>query len=271
MEYLLLLFVGLLAGTIGSLVGLGGGIIIVPLLIGLSAVSTLQSISPQLAVGTSMVTVVFTGLSSTLTYVKHKRVDYKVGLILFAGSGPGSIIGSWANKFLNPDSFSLYFGLFMISVAILLMVKNKLKPLPLSEKARIRNTFITPEGESFTYGFQPPPAILISFAVGFISGLFGIGGGSLLVPAMILLFAFPPHIAVATSMFLVFLSAAVSSVTHISLGNVDWLYALVLIPGAWFGGRLGAFINTKLSGSAVVTILRLTLIIVGFRMIIKSF
>ena len=74
-------------------VGLGGGIIIVPLLIGL------HSLSPQLAVGTSMVTVVFTGLSSTLTYMKHKRVDYKSGLILFIGSGPGGIIGSWANKF----------------------------------------------------------------------------------------------------------------------------------------------------------------------------
>lgn len=78
----MLLFIGLIAGTVGSLVGLGGGIIIVPLLIGL------HSLSPQLAVGTSMVTVVFTGLSSTLTYMKHKRVDYKSGLILFIGSGP---------------------------------------------------------------------------------------------------------------------------------------------------------------------------------------
>ncbi len=92
----MLLFIGLIAGTVGSLVGLGGGIIIVPLLIGL------HSLSPQLAVGTSMVTVVFTGLSSTLTYMKHKRVDYKSGLILFIGSGPGGIIGSWANKFFKP-------------------------------------------------------------------------------------------------------------------------------------------------------------------------
>ena len=80
LEYIMLLFIGLIAGTVGSLVGLGGGIIIVPLLIGL------HSLSPQLAVGTSMVTVVFTGLSSTLTYMKHKRVDYKSGLILFIGS-----------------------------------------------------------------------------------------------------------------------------------------------------------------------------------------
>ena len=108
----MLLFIGLIAGTVGSLVGLGGGIIIVPLLIGL------HSLSPQLAVGTSMVTVVFTGLASTLTYMKHKRVDYKSGLILFIGSGPGGIIGSWANKFLNQDSIFLYtLEIFLIFVS----------------------------------------------------------------------------------------------------------------------------------------------------------
>ncbi|MED3120922.1 sulfite exporter TauE/SafE family protein, partial [Bacillus thuringiensis] len=100
--------------------------------------------------------------------------------------------------------------------------------------------------------------------------LFGIGGGALLVPAMMLLFAFPAHIAVATSMFIVFLSAIVSSATHISLGNVSWIYALILIPGAWIGGKIGAYINTKLSGNAVINLLRITLIILGTRLIIIS-
>ena len=260
----MLLFIGLIAGTVGSLVGLGGGIIIVPLLIGL------HSLSPQLAVGTSMVTVVFTGLSSTLTYMKHKRVDYKSGLILFIGSGPGGIIGSWANKFLNQESFSLYFGIFLILVSILLMLRDKMKPISVSSSSVIKRSFITPEGETITYQFPPFLAIIISFGVGFISGLFGIGGGALLVPAMMLLFAFPAQIAVATSMFIVLLSSIVNSATHIYLGNVSWLYALVLIPGAWIGGKLGAYINTKLSGNAIINLLRITLIILGTRLIISS-
>ncbi|HFJ9442097.1 MULTISPECIES: sulfite exporter TauE/SafE family protein [Bacillus] len=265
MEYIMLLFIGLIAGTVGSLVGLGGGIIIVPLLIGL------HSLSPQLAVGTSMVTVVFTGLSSTLTYMKHKRVDYKSGLILFIGSGPGGIIGSWANKFLNQDTFSLYFGIFLIFVSILLMLRDKLTPLSLSNMTVIKRSFTDNEGNTVHYQFPPLLAIFIAFIVGFISGLFGIGGGALLVPAMMLLFAFPAHIAVATSMFIVFLSAIVSSATHISLGNVSWIYALILIPGAWIGGKIGAYINTKLSGKAVINLLRITLIILGTRLIITSF
>lgn len=264
LEYIMLLLVGLLAGTIGSLVGLGGGIIIVPLLIGL------HSLSPQLAVGTSIVTVVFTGLASTLTYMKHKRVDYKSGLILFIGSGPGGIIGSWANKFLNQESFSLYFGIFLILVSILLMLRDKLKPLSLSNRSTIKRSFTTSEGETITYQFPPFLSIIISFGVGFISGLFGIGGGALLVPAMMLLFAFPAQIAVATSMFIVLLSSTVNSATHIYLGNVSWLYAFVLIPGAWIGGKLGAYINTKLSGNAIINLLRITLIILGTRLIISS-
>ena len=259
----MLLFIGLIAGTVGSLVGLGGGIIIVPLLIGL------HSLSPQLAVGTSMVTVVFTGLSSTLTYMKHKRVDYKSGLILFIGSGPGGIIGSWANKFLNQDTFSLYFGIFLIFVSILLMLRDKLKPLSLSNTSVIKRSFTDNDGNTVHYQFPPFLAIFIAFIVGFISGLFGIGGGALLVPAMMLLLH-SAHIAVATSMFIVFLSAIVSSATHISLGNVSWIYALILIPGAWIGGKIGAYINTKLSGNAVINLLRITLIILGTRLIIIS-
>ena len=72
-------------------------------------------------------------------------------------------------------------------------------------------------------------------------------------------------------MFIVFLSAIVSSATHISLGNVSWIYALILIPGAWIGGKIGAYINTKLSGKAVINLLRITLIILGTRLIITSF
>ncbi|MGR5959749.1 TSUP family transporter [Bacillus cereus] len=65
----------------------------------------------------------------------------KSGLILFIGSGPGGIIGSWANKFLNQDTFSLYFGIFLIFVSILLMLRDKLKPLSLSNTSVIKRSF----------------------------------------------------------------------------------------------------------------------------------
>ncbi|WP_226669417.1 sulfite exporter TauE/SafE family protein [Metabacillus litoralis] len=272
MEWIILLLVGIAAGTLGSLVGLGGGIIVVPMLLSLGTYfAGFADVSPQVAVGTSLLVVIFTGLSSTLTYMKYKKVDYKSGLIFFIGSGPGGILGAYANKLFNTTTFSIWFGLFMIFISIMLMVKDKLPKMKQKPGKKISRPYINDEGQEQFYSFKPVPGIIIAFVVGFISGLFGIGGGALMVPAMILLFMFPPHIAVATSMFIIFLSAMISSITHITLGNINWLYAAILIPGAWFGGRFGAIINTKLKGKTVVNLLRAVLIIAGLKLIYEGF
>ncbi|MGO4888908.1 sulfite exporter TauE/SafE family protein [Anaerobacillus sp. MEB173] len=267
MEWLLLIVIGLVAGTLGSLMGLGGGIIVVPALMLLGSYTMiLAGITPQVAVGTSLVIMIFTALSSTLAYIKQKKVDYKSGLLFFSGSGPGALFGVWLNKDIDANSFLVYFGIFIIIVSFILMVRKHLKPLKVSAKG-VQRGYINENGEETIYGYQPVLAISISFIVGMCSGLFGIGGGSLMVPAMILLFGFPAHIAVATSMFMIFLSSIVSSISHISLGNVNWLYALALVPGAWYGGKLGAAINQRLKSDTVVNILRIFLIIIGIRLI----
>jgi uncharacterized membrane protein YfcA len=270
MEYIVLLVLGLLAGTIGSLVGLGGGIIIVPALLFLGAAGFLSEASAQMAAGTSLVVIIFTGLSSTIAYYKQKKVDINTGLILFIGGGPGGIVGAWINKQLNVDSFSLWFGIFMIFISIVLMYKDKIPLLKRKSKKGIWRTYIDSAGMEQTYGFQPVIAIFIAFFVGFLGGLLGIGGGALMVPSLILLFHFPPHIAVATSMLLLFFTSITSSITHIWMGNVNWLYAFALIPGAWIGGTLGAKINQKLPSKTIVIILRIVLILVGLRLIYGS-
>lgn len=267
-----LLITGLLAGIIGALVGLGGGIIIVPGLLFLQGTfGLLDDLTPQKAVGISTVIMIFTGLSSTLAYMKHKTVDYKTGLIFFIGSGPGGILGSFVNKTLDIQSFYIFFGAFVIVISIILLIKDRLKPSTLINKATIKKTFHDSTGKEYTYGYNPTLAILICFVVGFCSGLFGIGGGSLIVPTMILLFLFPPHVAVATSMFIVFLSSLTNSITHISLGNVVWIYAFALIPGAWIGAKLGAYINTRIKSKTVVAVLRMVLLVIGLKLIFEGF
>lgn len=267
MEYIVLLVLGLLAGTLGSLVGLGGGIIIVPALLFLGSTGFLSEASAQMAAGTSLLVIIFTGLSSTIAYYKQKKVDIKTGLILFIGGGPGGMVGAWVNKQLNVDDFSLWFGIFMIFISIVLMFKDQLPQVKRKAKNGIWRTYIDSSGIEQTYGFQPVFAVSIAFIVGFLGGLLGIGGGSLMVPSLILLFHFPPHIAVATSMLLLFFTSVTSSITHIWMGHVNWLYALALIPGAWFGGTLGAKINQRLPSKMIVIILRIILIIVGIRLI----
>ncbi|KZR59624.1 sulfite exporter TauE/SafE family protein [Pseudobacillus badius] len=271
MEWIVLLSIGFSAGALGALAGIGGGIIIVPslLFLGIST-ALLPSISPQQAVGISLVVMIFTGLSSTLAYMKYKTVDYKSGLLFFIGSGPGGMAGALVNKALSTHSFYIYFGVFMIFIAVVLIFRSKIKPLSSKKEGGIVRTFTEKSGKMYTYSFQPAVAIAISFFVGFFSGIFGIGGGALMVPAMILLFAFPPHVAVATSMFMIFLSALVSSVTHVLLGNVVWLYALLLIPGAWVGAKCGAFVNTRIQSDSLIMVLRLILIVTGIRLIYEG-
>lgn len=270
MEWFILTLIGLIAGTLGSLMGLGGGIIIVPALIILSGyLSILAGITPQIAVGTSLLIMIFTGLSSTLAYLKQKTVDLKSGWLFFAGSGPGALVGVYFNNGIDPHAFLIFFGSFIIMISFILMIRKHLRPLRLTSRG-IKREYINGVGDTIEYGYHPALAISIAFFVGMFSGLFGIGGGSLMVPAMILLFGFPAHRAVATSMFMIFLSASLSSVTHIALGNINWLFALALVPGAWFGGKLGAFINQRLQSDTVVNILRIFLVIIGFRLIYQG-
>src|SRR5690606_21596789 len=98
----------------------------------------------------------------------------------------------------------------------------------------------------------------------------GIGGGSIIVPAMILLFLFPPHVAVGASMFMVFLSAIVNAASHISLGNVPWLYTLPVVPAAYIGAKVGAALNNRLNSETLVTALRIILLITGIRSIYEG-
>jgi uncharacterized protein len=271
MEWIVLFFVGLCAGTLGSIVGLGGGIITVPALIyGDKIIPFMQSVSPQTAVGTSLFVMIFTGLASTLSYMKQRTVDYKSGWIFLIGSAPGGIVGAWITKFLGLKSFSIYFGVLIIGVSLLLMLKNRVRPLNRGKKTGMVRTYVNEKGESMTYAFHPFLGIAVAFVVGLFSGMFGIGGGSLMVPAMILLFAFPPHVAVATSMFMIFISSIISSSAHVTLGHVSWAFAVFLIPGAWFGGKLGSKISAKLKGDTVVFLLRMILIVIGIRLIYQG-
>ncbi|MBB6281845.1 sulfite exporter TauE/SafE family protein [Geobacillus subterraneus] len=298
MAYALLLFIGFVAGTVGSLAGLGGGVIIVPTLLFFGALGWLAAVTPQVAVGTSLVVIIFNGLSSTLSYMKDKMVDYRSGLLFCLGSIPGTVLGAWVNNTLSVAHFSLYFGLFLIAMSLFLSLsQKKTKPQASEEGAAAKENGLEPDafalkrketahppwwrrkvvrtytgrnGEMAVYGYHPVAAVAIAFVVGFFGGLFGIGGGSLMVPAMIVLFRFPPHVAVATSMLMIFLSSLVGSLTHVTMGNVKWMFALALIPGVWVGAKTGAWINKRMPSRTLVVVLRVVLVLLGVRLVWES-
>jgi uncharacterized membrane protein YfcA len=263
--FLLLLVIGLVSATFGSIVGLGGGIIIVPALLYLAPIMLDRDISTAAAVGTSLTVLIFTALSSTLTFMKEKKVDFRSAWLYFITSGPAAMIGASLTGNFAPRPFELTFGFFMLFMALLLILRNKMKPAAIDW--RISRTFTDAHGDTHHYGYNIPAALAVGFCVGFISGLFGIGGGSLFVPVMVLLFRYPPHVATATSMFVIFLSSILGSITHGLHGEIDLYSAIALIPGAWVGGWLGARIVRRMSGGALLWVLRITLVAFAVKMI----
>ncbi|NBJ69238.1 MULTISPECIES: sulfite exporter TauE/SafE family protein [Clostridia] len=270
MVFVICVVIGIITALVGALMGLGGGIVLIPSLLGLHQFSEAFAwATPQAVVGISLVAMVFTALSSSIAYVKTKRIDYKVGLWLISGSIPGSILGSWLNQFMDTEPFLLYFGLVMIGVSGLFFAKRKTTATRVKPQNNRVRTFDI-DGTTYHYKFSLWIAIVLSLSVGLLSGLFGIGGGSIMVPAMILIFGIPAHVATATSMFMILFISLIGAGTHIVLGHLEWMYALFFIPGAWIGGKLGAMINHCLSGKALEWILRIVLIIIGIRMIFQG-
>lgn len=260
---IIIAIVGLVSAVFGSIVGLGGGIIIVPMLLLVCEPLLHVPIDHATAVGVSLTVLIVTALSSTRAYAKKQLVDFRSGFLLFATSGPAAMLGSFLTNALPMKTFQLSFGCFMLAMAALLIARDYMKPLHI--KWPVQRTFVDQAGVQHTYGYRVSLLLAVGFCVGLVSGLFGIGGGSLFVPVMVLLFRFPAHLATATSMFVIFLSALTGSSVQIALGNVDWLLVALLVPGAWFGGKLGALIASKMSGKALLWLLRITLLLFAIR------
>nr|WP_190276207.1 sulfite exporter TauE/SafE family protein [Paenibacillus sp. JDR-2] len=268
LEWILLVLLGVVAAMFGSIVGLGGGIIIVPVLMLLGPQLTGGEISHATAVGTSLTMLIITALASTLSYAKKKLVDFKSGWMFFITSGPAAMIGSALTSRFQGAAFSLSFGIFMLLMAGLLVARDYLKPI--NREWPIQRTIVDAKGQGHTYGYAIVPALAIGFAVGLISGLFGIGGGSLFVPLMVLLFRFPPHTATATSMFVIFLSSILGSGMHGWLGEINYWIVLALVPGAWIGGKVGAVIAGRMSGKGLLWLLRITLLLLAAQLIYEG-
>lgn len=271
MVFVICLLIGLMTAFIGSLMGLGGGIILIPSLLFMSGHSEAFAwATPQAIVGVSLITMIFTALSSTIAYSKKGRVDYKTGLLFLAGSIPGGVLGSLVNQYINADDFLLYFGFLMLMISMLFFMKRKSSSAKiLTGKSKHVRTFYL-EGKTYQYTVSVWAAFILSLGVGTLSGLFGIGGGSIMVPAMILLFGFPAHIATATSMFMILFISITSAGTHMMLGHIAWEYVFAFIPGAWIGAKLGVKINQVLPGKILEWILRALLIVISIRMIIQG-
>ena len=213
-----LLVVGLGAGTLGSMLGVGGGIIMVPAL-------TFLNVPPTQAASTSLIAVMATSISSTIEYSRQKRINYGLGLQIAACAIPGGVLGAVLSEYLLQDTFKLYFGILLILTGLYILYRNSV----LKDRHVKRRSLALQVG-----------VFAASFGAGIISSLFGVGGGIIFVPAMLLVLGLTMHRAAPTSQFTLMMTAIAGVFTHSALGHPDYLQAIVLSIGAFVGAQIGA-------------------------------
>lgn len=266
----LLLAIGFVIGTLGTLIGAGGGFILVPLLL-----LVRPDLSPEVITAISMAVVACNAISGSIAYIASKRVDYKAGLIFALCTIPGSILGVLTTKIIPRHLFDLIFGVLLIALAFFLFFKGG-KEKSHSKLAEGRKGWITQHitdkrGESYDYSYDIRKGAILSVLVGYFSPLLGIGGGIIHVPAMVEWLLFPVHIATATSHFILAIMSTVSVIVHIVNGSYNdpaiQRMVICLSIGVVIGAQLGAYLSHHMKGKIIIKALAVSLGIVGVRIL----
>ena len=253
---LLLIPLGFVVGAFGTIVGAGGGFVLVPVLL-----LIYPDNPPAEITAISLAVVFFNATSGSVAYARLRRIDYRTGLIFAAATIPGAVLGAYLVSDVPRRLFDLMFGVLLISLALYTLWgagrQEVIRP-PVRGRGVVTRTLHGPEGETFMYSYNVWQGAAYSTAVGLISSLLGIGGGVIHVPIMITLLRFPTHVAVATSHFvLAFMSGAGSGV-HLANGDLGGdvlLRALLIAAGVIPGAQFGARIAQRLHGTIIARML----------------
>ena len=272
MDHLLvLLFIGFGVGTLGTLIGAGGGFLLVPILI-----ITHPELSPDIITAISMAIVAANAISGSYAYSRSGRIDYKAGMLFALFTIPGSILGVYTTAYIPKLAFHIIFGVLLIGLAAFLFFSRKKTAirgfrLPRLNKKYKHHVLTDREGITYDYTYNQNTGIIISLLVGYLSPLLGIGGGIIHVPALVNWLSFPVYVATATSHFILAVMATVSVITHIFEGSYKDPHVLRMVlgigAGAIAGAQLGAFLSHKIRGNIIIRALAVCLALVGIRIL----
>ncbi|WP_128254605.1 sulfite exporter TauE/SafE family protein [Falsirhodobacter deserti] len=270
----LLLGLGGIVGFMSGMFGVGGGFLITPLLFFIG-------IPPAVAVATGANQVVASSVSGVLAQWKRKAVDVRMGLVMQAGGLVGSAFGIAVFARLaalgQVDLFVQLCYVLFLGVIGALMLHESVRSLRRARKA----TTLVRRTHSHTWVHRLPfkmkfrasglyisvlPPLAIGAGVGFLSAIMGVGGGFIMVPAMIYLLGMPTKVVVGTSLFQIILVSAFTTLMHaITSGTVDIMLALLLIIGSVVGAQVGARVGVKLQAEQLRILLALMVLAVSLK------
>jgi uncharacterized membrane protein YfcA len=269
----LLLGIGGIVGFLSGLFGVGGGFLITPFLLFIG-------ISPGVAVATGANQVVASSVSGVLAQLRRKAVDFRMGTVLLAGGMIGSVIGiivfQWMTRLGQIDlfvqlSYVLFLGLIgamMLQESLRAWFRQKsgapvrrshvhtwVHGLPLKMKFRASGLYIS---------VLPPMAV--GALVGFLAAIMGVGGGFIMVPAMIYLLGMPTKVVIGTSLFQIIFITAFTTLMHaVTSQTVDILLALLLIIGGVIGAQIGSRVAVRLKAEQLRILLSLLVLAVSLK------
>lgn len=234
MAFVSLALVGITVGLLGALLGIGGGMVIVPLLV------FVWGYEPQLAIGTSVLVVLLNALSGTWGYIRQKKFCVDAAWKFALATIPGAFLGSYAAEYLQGKLFYFVFGLFFVFAAVNMFRKAGKSKTSTQQEERV------PKQYNWQLG------VLCSIGVGFLASILGIGGGIVHVPFMVYVLHFPAHVAIATSTCILAVSSLAGLLSHAWLGHIVWLSGLVLGAGAFFGAQGGVLLAQRLPAALLM-------------------
>ncbi|QMU54471.1 MAG: TSUP family transporter [Nitrosopumilus sp.] len=247
MEELWLIPLGIIAGTLGSLIGLGGGMIVVTIL-------SFAGFPPTLAASTSLFGGFGNALSSSISYSRQNKIDFTLGLKMGLFTIPGTILGALLADNVTPEIFKVLFAIMLVISSLYIFIKRKIE---LRESHQSSQLILI--------------MIVASFAGGIISSFFGVGGGVLFVPIMVVMMGLTIKIAAPTSQFILLFAALSGIIIHSVLGNTDFYFGLFLAIGTFIGGFIGPKLSLEIRERKLKIIVSVVLIAAATKLIFDSF
>lgn len=257
----LLLIAAFAVAIVFSMLGLGGGILYVPIL--LSAGLSMHS-----AIPTSLAVMLVMSLTAAVVYHMNRLIDWRLLLLLEPGSIIGALLGSYFSGYFKDNILYLIFAGAMLLSAVMTVWPQKIKKETAAPKKAPGFFYLSSHGESYTVNLWI--GIPCTFIAGVVSSIIGIGGGFMKVPLMTIVFGVPVKIAVATSSAMIVITALSGFAGHAALGHVDLKFASILAVVVFFGALIGTRISIKADKKFLnFALVALQLTVAGY-MIIKA-
>jgi uncharacterized membrane protein YfcA len=268
-QAIVLLALGLSVGTFGAMVGIGGGILIVPALLVL-----FPDAEPSVITSMSLTAVIFNALSATAGYRRRGWQDTRTGFVIAATAVPAAIAGAFLTRTMGRGDFEMVFGVALVLGAIYLAKRGRNLPSVTEPSQRgAPRHIVDTEGNTYDYRVRERVAASVALGSGLIAAFFGIGGGIINVPVMMLVLRMPAKMSVATSQLPLMFSSMAAVTVHlvITFGEwTPWLFGLVISVGTLTGAQIGVRLAGRASGRGVLLLIAAILLISGVRQILNS-